>query len=133
MLKIVWPLVSCFLNGLGFVLQDKCHPQTIEVCKTRASGLGLNVIVGDEAKFVLDKDVSGILLQYPATDGSIHDYKVRPATETDSCAKYLDLAVFFVFPLFSIFITLDESHRNWEQGYLILKCSYVGIFETYFP
>jgi hypothetical protein len=56
--------------------QDKCHPQTIAVCQSRADGLGLKVVVGDEASFSFDKDTSGVLLQYPATDGSIHDYKV---------------------------------------------------------
>ena len=57
-------------------MQDKCHPQTISVLQSRASGLGLTVKVGDEKSFNIDKDVSGVLLQYPATDGSVHDYKV---------------------------------------------------------
>ena len=57
-------------------MQDKCHPQTISVLRSRASGLGLTVEVGDEKSFNIDKDVSGVLLQYPATDGSVHDYKV---------------------------------------------------------
>ena len=52
------------------------HPQTIAVLKSRADGLGLIVEVGDENTFNVDKDVSGVLVQYPATDGSIHDYKV---------------------------------------------------------
>lgn len=64
--------------------QDKCHPQTIAVCQSRADGLGLKVVVGDEASFNIDKDVSGVLLQYPATDGSIHDYKVTHRTFTHS-------------------------------------------------
>eukprot|EP00983_Pelagomonas_calceolata_P072657 1151812-Pelagomonas_calceolata.AAC.4 len=55
--------------------QSKCHPQTIEVCKTRADGLGLEAVVQDEASFTLDKDVCGLLVQYPATDGSIESYK----------------------------------------------------------
>ena len=59
------------------VLQDKCHPQTIEVCRTRAEGLGLKVLVSNEADFDFNKDVCGVLLQYPATDGSIENYKVR--------------------------------------------------------
>ncbi|KAK9819612.1 hypothetical protein WJX72_000294 [[Myrmecia] bisecta] len=58
-----------------FLVSDKCHPQTIAVCQSRADGLGLEVVVSDEAAFKLDKDVSGILLQYPATDGSVRDYK----------------------------------------------------------
>ncbi len=57
-------------------LQDKCHPQTIAVCQTRADGLGLTVEVGPEDGFDFGKDVCGALLQYPATDGSVHDYKV---------------------------------------------------------
>ncbi len=62
-------------NDVG-LLQDKVHPQTIAVLKSRADGLGLTVEVGDESKFKVDKDVSGVLVQYPATDGSVHDYKV---------------------------------------------------------
>eukprot|EP00884_Botryococcus_braunii_P013742 jgi/Botrbrau1/22369/Bobra.0002s0046.1 len=58
-----------------FLISDKCHPQTIAVCQTRADGLGLTAEVGDESKFVIDKDVCGVLVQYPATDGSITDYK----------------------------------------------------------
>ena len=63
----------------AFLVSDKCHPQTIAVCKTRAEGLGLEVIVGDEATFPATasarKDVCGVLLQYPATDGTVADYR----------------------------------------------------------
>lgn len=64
-----------FWNKVVF-LQDKVHPQTIAVLQSRADGLGLTVEVGDETKFNVDKDVSGVLVQYPATDGTVHDYKV---------------------------------------------------------
>lgn len=57
-----------------FLISEKCHPQTIEVCTTRADGLGLKVIVGDHKTFdYSNKDVSGVLLQYPDTDGTIED------------------------------------------------------------
>eukprot|EP01026_Neomeris_dumetosa_P003920 TRINITY_DN1104_c0_g1_i2.p1 TRINITY_DN1104_c0_g1~~TRINITY_DN1104_c0_g1_i2.p1 ORF type:complete len:1060 (-),score=183.43 TRINITY_DN1104_c0_g1_i2:273-2987(-) len=58
-----------------FLVSNKCHPQTISVCQTRADGLGLKVEVSDESAFVMDKDVCGVLLQYPATDGTISEYK----------------------------------------------------------
>jgi hypothetical protein len=45
------------------------------VCQTRADGLGLQAVVMDEDKFEYAKDVCGVLVQYPATDGSIHDYR----------------------------------------------------------
>ena len=59
-----------------FYVSDKCHPQTIEIVKTRAEGLGLEAIVGDENSFdYTAKDVCGVLVQYPATDGAVIDYK----------------------------------------------------------
>ena len=58
-----------------FLVSDKCHPQTIAVCETRADGLGLEVVVVDEAAFDFSKnDVCGVLLQYPATTGAVLDY-----------------------------------------------------------
>jgi glycine dehydrogenase len=58
-----------------FLVADNCHPQTIEVCRTRADGLGLKVVVADPREFDYgSKDVSGVLVQYPATDGAVHDY-----------------------------------------------------------
>jgi|TARA_B110000977_G_scaffold26146_2_gene32451 glycine dehydrogenase len=58
-----------------FLVSNKCHPQTIEVCRTRADGLGLEIVIGDETGFDYGgNDVCGILLQYPATDGSVLDY-----------------------------------------------------------
>jgi glycine dehydrogenase len=58
-----------------FFVADDCHPQTIEVVKTRAHARGVNVIVGDWRKAPLAADVFGVLLQYPATDGAVYDYR----------------------------------------------------------
>ncbi len=55
-----------------FVAAD-CHPQTIEVVKTRAEAIGVEVRVGDSDSVDFE-DVFGILLQYPNTDGRIRDY-----------------------------------------------------------
>ncbi|MEM9948035.1 MAG: aminomethyl-transferring glycine dehydrogenase [Cyanobacteria bacterium P01_D01_bin.36] len=53
-----------------------CHPQTIEVIKTRSQPLGIEVVVGDHqtVDFSSDEPFFGALLQYPATNGTIHDY-----------------------------------------------------------
>lgn len=58
-----------------FLISSKCHPQTIAVCQTRADGLGLQAVVVDEGAFEYGKDVCGVLVQYPATDGSVADYR----------------------------------------------------------
>ena len=47
------------------------------MCQTRAAGLGLTVEVSSEDAFTFSKEVCGALVQYPATDGSIHHYEVR--------------------------------------------------------
>ncbi|MEO5720569.1 MAG: aminomethyl-transferring glycine dehydrogenase [Chthoniobacterales bacterium] len=59
----------------AFFVSELCHPQTIEVVQTRAKPLGVRVIVGDHSEFDFADAVFGVLLQYPATDGAIHDYE----------------------------------------------------------
>src|SRR3954464_3991317 len=58
-----------------FFVSDECHPQTIDVVKTRAHARGVTVIVGDWRKAPIGDDVFGALIQYPATDGAVHDYR----------------------------------------------------------
>jgi glycine dehydrogenase len=57
----------------AFFVSELCHPQTIAVLKTRAEPLGIQVIVGNAQTFDFKTPVFGVLLQYPATDGSIED------------------------------------------------------------
>lgn len=57
-----------------FFASVHCHAQTLDVLRTRAEPLGIEVVVGDERE--LD-DVSaffGALLQYPASNGEVFDY-----------------------------------------------------------
>jgi len=61
-------------GATGFFVASSCHPQTIAVVQTRAEALGLQVIVADPAHFDFSTPIFGALLQYPATDGSVHDY-----------------------------------------------------------
>ncbi len=58
-----------------FFVSDECHPQTIAVVQTRATVRGVKVVVGDWRKAALGEDVFGTLLQYPTTDGAVHDYR----------------------------------------------------------
>jgi glycine dehydrogenase len=56
-----------------FVAAD-CHPQTLDVVRTRAVPQGIEIVVGDPAEFDPDAAVFGALLQYPGTDGVIRDF-----------------------------------------------------------
>lgn len=62
-------------NGGIFFVSDECHPQNIEVVRTRAKPLGIEIVVGKWEKFVFTEKVFGAFLQYPASDGAIYDYK----------------------------------------------------------
>ena len=56
-----------------FFVSRHVHPQTIEVVRTRAEGLGLEIAVGDEAEGL--PECFGVLLQYPHSTGSVADYR----------------------------------------------------------
>jgi glycine dehydrogenase len=69
-----------------YFVSELCHPQTIDVVRTRARVRGINVVVGDHRSAKLGADVFGVLVQYPATDGAIHDYRdlARRAHESEA-------------------------------------------------
>ncbi|ACK73118.1 glycine dehydrogenase [Gloeothece citriformis PCC 7424] len=63
-------------NANAFFVSSRCHPQTIEVIKTRAYPLNIEIIIADHQTFDFNKTpIFGALLQYPATDGTIYDYR----------------------------------------------------------
>ena len=57
-----------------FFVSDKCHPQTIDIVRTRAKPLNVSVVVGDHRAYDFAGKVFGVLVQYPDTTGSIHDF-----------------------------------------------------------
>jgi glycine dehydrogenase len=59
----------------AFLVDAGCHPQTIEVLRTRAEPLGIEIVVGDVADLLDRTDCFGVLLQYPATDGGVGDWR----------------------------------------------------------
>lgn len=62
-------------NGANnFFVSDECYPQTIDLLKTRAIPLGIELIIGDFKTITLDNKVFGALLQYPSVNGHVHDY-----------------------------------------------------------
>jgi glycine dehydrogenase len=59
----------------SFFVSDYCHPQTIDVLQTRARPLGINLIIADHQTFDFSEPIFGAILQYPASDGTIYDYR----------------------------------------------------------
>ncbi len=58
-----------------FFVSERCHPQTIDIVRTRAKPLHVSVVVGNHATFDFSAgNVFGVLVQYPDTTGSIVDF-----------------------------------------------------------
>lgn len=71
----------------AFFASVHCHPQTLDVLRTRAEPLGINVVVGDERQLTDVSPFFGALLQYPASNGDLFDY--RELTERFHAANAL--------------------------------------------
>jgi len=64
---------SCKSKSNVFFVSKGVHPQTLEVLRTRAEAMGIELRIGDDAE-AAGTDSFGVLLQYPDTFGQAHDY-----------------------------------------------------------
>ncbi|PIW28299.1 MAG: glycine dehydrogenase (aminomethyl-transferring) [Rhodospirillales bacterium CG15_BIG_FIL_POST_REV_8_21_14_020_66_15] len=76
-------------KGETLFVDAGCHPQTIAVIETRAAPLGIPVKVGDpftDLRTGLGDEIYGLVLQYPATDGAVRDFRALTETAHDAGA-----------------------------------------------
>ncbi len=59
----------------NLIVAGDCHPQTIEVIRTRCEPLGLSVKVGFAPGLMQEGDYFAVVAQYPSTSGLIHDLR----------------------------------------------------------
>ncbi|WP_296316974.1 aminomethyl-transferring glycine dehydrogenase [Winogradskyella sp. UBA3174] len=62
-------------NVNKFFVSDLVLPQTISLLETRATPIGIELVIGNEAEFNLSEEFFGALLQYPGKNGQITDIK----------------------------------------------------------
>ena len=62
-------------KGNNLIVAGDCHPQTIEVIRTRCEPLGLSVKVGFAPGLMQEGDYFAVVAQYPSTSGLIHDLR----------------------------------------------------------
>lgn len=62
-----------------FLVADQVLPQTIAVLQARAEPLGIEVQVKPVGDFELNDQVFGLMLQYPAANGAVEDYRALTA------------------------------------------------------
>lgn len=59
-----------------FFVDENTFPQTIDVLKTRSTPFGIQLEIGNYAELDLTRqDLYGVLIQYPASDGKVIDYR----------------------------------------------------------
>src|SRR5271154_3571379 len=62
----------------AIVVSNGCHPQTVEVLRTRAAAHHIEVIVGDALSYDFGRPGSGafgVIVQYPSSDGGAEDWR----------------------------------------------------------
>jgi len=57
-----------------FFVDENTYPQTKEVLITRAAPIGIELVFGHYTQYTADEKCFGVLIQYPANNGSVEDY-----------------------------------------------------------
>jgi glycine dehydrogenase len=104
----------------AFFVSHACHPQTISVLQTRAEPIGIELIIGDHACFEWDRNLFGAILQYPATDGAIHDYRTW-------CAMARQKRVGVVVAADLLSLALLEPPGNWGADVVVGNTQRFGV------
>src|SRR3954463_4137079 len=103
-----------------FLVAAECHPQTIDVVKTRASVRGIEVRVASYADFRIGPEVFGALVQYPATDGAVIDY-----TKTVEAAHAADALVTVAADILSLVLLTPPG--EWGADIVVGNTQRFGV------
>ena len=60
---------------IKFFVSEEVLPQTLDVLKTRAIPLGIELVIGDHEDFDFSSEFFGTFLQYPGKLGQVYDYE----------------------------------------------------------
>ncbi len=63
-----------------FFVSELVFAQTIDILKTRANPYGIELVIGDHKTFEPTEDFFGAIIQYPAGNGEVFDYKAFAST-----------------------------------------------------
>lgn len=87
-------------KSMRFFIDEDCFPQTIEIIKTRAEPVGIEVQIGNPDDF--SGEAFGILLQYPGASGEVRNHR-------DIIAKVQDQSGLVVMAADILSLVLLES------------------------
>ena len=103
-----------------FWIASDCHPQNIDLVRTRAEALDLQVVVGDWRQASLGSEVFGVLIQYPGSSGEVGDYSqlVRAAHEAGALV---------VFAADLLALTLLKTPGEWGADVAVGSAQRFGV------
>lgn len=103
-----------------FWIASDCHPQNIDLVRTRAEALGLQVVVGDWREASLGPEVFGVLIQYPGSSGEVGDYSrlVKAAHEAGALV---------VFAADLLALTLLKTPGEWGADVAVGSAQRFGV------
>ena len=73
------------IDAKKFFVSEEVLPQTVDVLKTRATPLEIELVFGNHQNFEFNEHFFGALVQYPAKNGQVYEYKnfVKKANELE--------------------------------------------------
>ncbi|MFA6923352.1 MAG: aminomethyl-transferring glycine dehydrogenase [Bacteroidales bacterium] len=119
-------------NANKFFVSRRLFPQTIDVLKTRAEPMGIELLIGCHDEFKFDEKTFGSIVQYPAGHGEIYDYtEFVKKSHTGNCpvvvvADILSLALLTPPAEFGADVAVGSTQR------LGIPLSYGGPSAAYF-
>lgn len=108
-----------------FFVSELCHPQTIDLLFTRATPVGIKILVGNHATVDLTQEkLFGALVQYPATNGQVYDY-------TDFIAAAHELDVFVAVAADLLALTLLKAPGEMGADVVVGSAQRFGVSMGY--
>nr|NQU90683.1 aminomethyl-transferring glycine dehydrogenase [Bacteroidota bacterium] len=103
-----------------FFVSKSLFPQTIDVIKTRAIPLGIDLVFGDCKSFEFDDKVFGAIVQYPDQKGAIYDY-------SDFTAKAHEAGALVAVAADLLSLTLLTPPGEWGADIVIGSSQRFGV------
>lgn len=107
-------------SATTFLVDQACHPQVIDVVRTRAEPLGIRVVVVSAVGSTMDSSVFGVLITYPDTWGRIVD-------PSDVIAGARAVGAKVVFSADLLALTLLKSPGEWGADVVVGSSQRFGV------
>jgi len=107
-------------NTFKFFVSELCFPQTIEILRTRAIPVGIELIIASHEEVVVNQEFFGAILQYPAKYGEVIDY-------ADFVSKLKPIGVGIVVAADLLSLSLLTPPAEWGADVVVGTTQRFGI------